>query len=43
MKCIKKARQTINDQKSEEIREIRNSKFDPAGFEPTHVPDKGLQ
>ena len=28
--------------KSEEKREIKISKFDPAGFEPTHLPDKGL-
>ena len=28
----------INDQ----TREVKISKFDPAGFEPTNVPDKGL-
>ena len=33
---------TINHQKSKEKREMKISKFDPTGFEPTHVPDKGL-
>ena len=33
---------TINDQKSEEKREINISKFDPARFEPMNVPEKGL-
>ena len=26
----------------EEKRDIEISRFDPAGFEPTHVPEKGL-
>ena len=33
---------TINDQTSEEKREIKISKFNPAGFQPMHVPDEGL-